>query len=64
VDGGGRSPVRAVGGGIAGVLPTDLAALDVSQLAAGFADGVRRFVEFAAEHPELNQIMVHEAPRE
>src|SRR5258708_2096298 len=27
---------------LAGVLPTDLAALDVSQLAAGFADGVRR----------------------
>ena len=27
---------------------------------AGFADGIRRFVRFAAEHPELNQIMVHE----
>jgi AcrR family transcriptional regulator len=33
---------------------------DVQQLAAAFADGIRRFVTFAAEHPELNQIMVHE----
>jgi hypothetical protein len=24
------------------------------------AEGIRRFVQFAAEHPELNQIMVHE----
>ena len=32
----------------------------VSALAAAFADGIRRFVAFAAEHPELNQIMVHE----
>ena len=29
-------------------------------LADGFADIVRRFVRFAAAHPELNQIMVHE----
>jgi AcrR family transcriptional regulator len=34
---------------------------DTDTLAAGFADMVRRFVHFAAEHPELNQIMVHEA---
>ena len=31
-----------------------------SKLAVAFADGIRRFVRFAAEHPELNQIMVHE----
>jgi TetR/AcrR family transcriptional regulator len=29
-------------------------------VARTFAEGVRRFVRFAAEHPELNQIMVHE----
>jgi hypothetical protein len=32
----------------------------LAQLALGFADGIGRFVRFAAEHPELNQIMVHE----
>ena len=32
----------------------------MSDLAVAFADGIRRFVRFAAEHPELNQIMVHE----
>ena len=34
---------------------------DVDVLAGGFADMIRRFVRFAAAHPELNQIMVHEA---
>ncbi len=43
-----------------GVIPANLTGIDVSQLAAAFADGIRRFVAFAAEHPELNQIMVHE----
>jgi TetR/AcrR family transcriptional regulator len=43
-----------------GVIPADLTAADVPQLGAAFADGIRRFVGFAAEHPELNQIMVHE----
>jgi AcrR family transcriptional regulator len=43
-----------------GVLPPDLTRVGVPQLAAAFADGIRRFVGFAAEHPELNQIMVHE----
>jgi TetR/AcrR family transcriptional regulator len=43
-----------------GVVPTDLTGVDVSQLATAFADGIRRFVAFVAEHPELNQIMVHE----
>jgi AcrR family transcriptional regulator len=41
-------------------IPADLAGVDASQLASAFADGIRRFVAFAAEHPELNQIMVHE----
>jgi TetR/AcrR family transcriptional regulator len=43
-----------------GVIPTKLTGVEVSALAAAFADGIRRFVRFAAEHPELNQIMVHE----
>jgi TetR/AcrR family transcriptional regulator len=43
-----------------GALPADLAEVAMSDLAAAFADGIRRFVRFAAEHPELNQIMVHE----
>jgi TetR/AcrR family transcriptional regulator len=34
---------------------------DPAELAAAFAEAVRRFVRFAAAHPELNQIMVHEA---
>ena len=43
-----------------GLVPADLTGTDVPQLAAAFAEGIRRFVRFAAEHPELNQIMVHE----
>jgi TetR/AcrR family transcriptional regulator len=35
--------------------------VDVHVLAEGLAEGIRRFVRFAARHPELNQIMVHEA---
>jgi AcrR family transcriptional regulator len=34
---------------------------DPAQLASAFAEAVRRFVRFAAAHPELNRIMVHEA---
>jgi AcrR family transcriptional regulator len=34
---------------------------DADQLAETFAEAVRRFVRFAAAHPELNQIMVHAA---
>src|SRR6476661_6041431 len=34
---------------------------DVAELGTRVADVLRRFVRFAAEHPELNQIMVHEA---
>jgi AcrR family transcriptional regulator len=37
------------------------AAGDVREIAAVFAEIIRRFVRFAARHPELNQIMVHEA---
>ena len=43
----------------------DLPLLDVTddpvELGTALADGIRRFVRFAAAHPELNQIMVHEA---
>jgi AcrR family transcriptional regulator len=49
-----------LGESLEGLFPADLTTLDVSQVASGFADGIRRFVRFAAEHPELNQIMVHE----
>jgi hypothetical protein len=42
------------------LLPAQLRGVDVSLLAEAFAEGIRRFVGFAAEHPELNQIMVHE----
>jgi TetR/AcrR family transcriptional regulator len=34
---------------------------DLSEMTEAFAEMVRRFVRFAAAHPELNQIMVHEA---
>jgi TetR/AcrR family transcriptional regulator len=43
-----------------GAIPAKLTGVDVPTLAVAFADGIRRFVAFAAEHPELNQIMVHE----
>jgi AcrR family transcriptional regulator len=36
----------------------------VTEIAAQFAEMIRRFVRFAARHPELNQIMVHEATAE
>jgi AcrR family transcriptional regulator len=44
----------------AGALTANPTVLDVPALATGYADGIRRFVAFAARHPELNQIMVHE----
>jgi TetR/AcrR family transcriptional regulator len=43
-----------------GVIPATATGADVPALAAAFADAIRRFVRFAAEHPQLNQIMVHE----
>jgi TetR/AcrR family transcriptional regulator len=39
----------------------DVASVDAAALADVFAEMIRRFVRFAAAHPELNQIMVHEA---
>jgi TetR/AcrR family transcriptional regulator len=41
-------------------IPLEPTGVDVAQVASAFAGGIRRFVEFVAEHPELNQIMVHE----
>lgn len=35
-------------------------ALPVAELAERFGDAIRRFVRFAARHPELNRIMVYE----
>ncbi len=49
-----------LGEALEGVLPAELTGVGELQLAAAFADGIRRFVAFAAAHPELNQIMVHE----
>ena len=43
-----------------GVIPGELTDVAPAELATAFADGIRRFVGFAASHPELNQIMVHE----
>jgi TetR/AcrR family transcriptional regulator len=43
-----------------GAIPADPTGIDVPALGVAFADGIRRFVRFAAKHPELNQIMVHE----
>lgn len=37
---------------------------DVAETAAAFAEMIRRFVRFAAQHPDLNRIMVHEATAE
>jgi AcrR family transcriptional regulator len=45
---------------VGGVVPANLTGVDPAQLAPAFAEGMRRFVRFAAAHPELNQIMVHE----
>ena len=41
--------------------PLHVGDVDVDGLADWFAEIIRRFVRFAAAHPELNQIMVHEA---
>ena len=46
-----------LGTAMAGV---DLAADDEADLADAFAEMIRRLVRFAAAHPELNRIMVHE----
>jgi len=44
-----------------GDLPLPDDAGDPVELATTFAAGIHRFVRFAAAHPELNRIMVHEA---
>lgn len=49
-----------------GLLSDDLAQNDIDQLsdhdmARGLADQIRRLIDFAARHPELNRIMVHES---
>lgn len=41
-------------------LPLPAGTDDPAQLASDFAEAIRRFVRFAAAHPELNRIMVHE----
>ena len=53
-----------LGQALGGTIPADLAGVGVREIGAAFADGIRRFVRFAAEHPELNQIMVHEGTAE
>jgi TetR/AcrR family transcriptional regulator len=50
-----------LGEALDGVLPADPTKVDVAELIAAFAEGICRFVHFVAAHPELNQIMVHEA---
>jgi AcrR family transcriptional regulator len=42
-------------------LPLPASVDDPQELALVFAEAIRRFVRFAAAHPELNRIMVHEA---
>jgi TetR/AcrR family transcriptional regulator len=41
-------------------VPFPVGTEDPVEVATGFAEAVRRFVRFAAAHPELNRIMVHE----
>ena len=40
------------------------ASADVAEVSELFAEMIRRFVHFAARHPELNRIMLHEATAE
>jgi len=49
----GLGPARVLGG-----------SGDVAETTTAFAEMIRRFVRFAAQHPELNRIMVHEATAE
>jgi AcrR family transcriptional regulator len=43
-----------------GLTDVDPSTAPINDLATGFAETIRRLVRFAAAHPELNQIMVHE----
>jgi AcrR family transcriptional regulator len=47
--------------GTVSVAPPIDAAVDPTGVATTIADSIRSFVRFAAAHPELNRIMVHEA---
>lgn len=40
---------------------TDVAQLADEHMARGLADQIRHLIDFAARHPELNRIMVHES---
>ncbi|HEX6520368.1 MAG TPA: CerR family C-terminal domain-containing protein [Streptosporangiaceae bacterium] len=61
---------RAAAGHLFGLLHAELdgvgldlhtiGSLPPGELAGRFGDAIRRFVRFAARHPELNRIMVHE----
>lgn len=44
-----------------GDLSPPIGPVDPYELGVATADAIRRFVHFAAEHPELNRIMMHEA---
>jgi TetR/AcrR family transcriptional regulator len=46
-----------------GLNPDTIGELPAVELAERFGDAVRRFVHFAACHPELNRIMIHEGCR-
>jgi len=48
-------------GGELADLPLSAGTDDPVELASAFAEAIRRFVRFAAAHPELNRIRVHEA---
>ncbi len=61
VGGRGRSPLRSARRRAGRPAPAATAAEDPIELGTAVAEGIRRFVRFAAAHPELNQIMVHEA---
>jgi TetR/AcrR family transcriptional regulator len=43
-----------------GLSPDTIRELAPGELAGRFGEAIRRFVRFAARHPELNQIMIHE----
>lgn len=48
-------------GDAVGPIPSGDELDEPADLAAAFAERIRRFVRFAADHPELNRILVHEA---
>jgi TetR/AcrR family transcriptional regulator len=60
VDGRGGSPLRTLARGIRRRHTGEAHRSRRDDAPVAFADGIRRFVAFAAEYPELNQIMVHE----